>query len=192
MNDFILSEFMKYITTNGSLRSDKSSDLVRSDKSSDLLFDHPDKYLTSHRPGLKYRFLPLKLNNMVLSRFANMFPDTMLMFSHAVSIFFKILSPGCDTKVARDTSSGILRLEYPVIISSPNRNCGVWIDDIGTLHFHDSTLVYDASKKHVSFNYSRGESVVLVVDVQRDDYVRLKMTREMTIFIESLFVTDDE
>jgi hypothetical protein len=45
--------------------------------------------------------------------------------------------------------------------------CGAWVDGCVNTHEGGRIMVFDDSKVHRAFNYSDGERVVLIIDLER-------------------------
>lgn len=65
-----------------------------------------------------------------------------------------------------DLANHVLRVHVPVEIP-PGHLCGTWVDGCVATHCNDQLLVFDDSKTHRAFNYSKQSRIVLIVDLER-------------------------
>jgi len=179
-----------------SFKDEIALEYIRYVRRGEEVYEYPDKWLTSHRDGMKYEIVPLRLLNRDISMIQCQFFKTVELTKDAISVFFSILHPGTDLRVHRidgRVSNHTIRAELPIIISEPSWNCGHWFDGSGVKHHTDDRwLIYDASNKHNSFNYSNGVSVVLTIDFERPESIKpgkapvRDISAEMKEFIEKL------
>lgn len=134
------------------------------------VLNYHDSRVSSHLPtpadGEKYPLRQLYLSNgMVRSVFQETVLSVDELFPNYDDIVFRVMEPGTDTLPIQRIGCGV-RIEYPIILPYPNRTCGVWLDDEKVKHYTDETpLLYNTSTPHLYFNYSRGTSVVLAIDL---------------------------
>ena len=60
------------------------------------------------------------------------------------------------------------------------RTCGMWVDGEIQYHSPGNIIVFDDSKRHKAFNYSKTDRIVLIIDLLRPMHVALGTAEEVT------------
>jgi hypothetical protein len=71
-----------------------------------------------------------------------------------------------------DLANHVIRCHLPLVVP-PGGVCGTWVDGCIETHEEGRLLCFDDSKVHRAFNYSKGERIVLILDLARPNNLPL-------------------
>lgn len=90
----------------------------------------------------------------------------------------------------QDLANHVMRVHLPLTVP-PGNLCGTWVDGCVEHHSEGVPLCFDDSKTHWAFNYSGGERIVLILDLERPSTLPVGTavgghSEELDSFIESM------
>jgi len=92
-----------------------------------------------------------------------------------------------------DLANSILRCHYGIDVPE---NCGCVCDNFVVLHKTGEWLVFDDAKMHSSYNYSKEDRIIIIIDMERPSHVakgtsKVAYKKEVLDFIESFYDASD-
>lgn len=153
--------------------------------------DWPERDLYLHLTD--WKIIPFYGFNKWANSYCERFPETVNLLKNIPGLKTAIISClGPKTilkphqgwgKLANNVLRCHLGLKVP-------ENCGIWVNGEKREQKENEWLVFDDSKKHSGFNLSETKRIVLLIDIERPDYIKkgiskIEETDELEIFLKN-------
>ena len=134
-------------------------------------YDDPRTYLMSHTQLGDSKVIPIYDFEKMESE-KEYFKQTKILLeglfkNKLVSCHISSFSPGTNFRVYSKRRSKLQRGYIPLTLPHPKFSSGVWIKNEGVVHhIEGGWIVHPLNIQHSMFNYSSGDAVILIIDVE--------------------------